>query len=64
MIKTYPGSCHNHTEYSNIRLRDSINKIPSLMARAEELGHKVLAFTDHESVSSWVKVEKEAKESS
>ena len=58
---TYPGSCHNHTEYSNLRLRDSINKIPSLMARAEELGHKVLAFTDHESVSSWVKIEKEAK---
>ena len=60
-IMTYPGSCHNHTEYSNLRLRDSINKIPSLMARAEELGHSVLAFTDHESVSSWVKIEKEAK---
>lgn len=61
MNNVYTGSLHNHTEYSNLRLRDSINKIPSLMARAEELGHKVLAFTDHESVSSWVKVEKEAK---
>ena len=22
----YPGSLHNHTEYSNLRLRDSINR--------------------------------------
>ena len=57
----YSGSLHNHTEYSNIRLRDSINKIPTLMARAEELDHKVLAFTDHECVSSWIKIEQEAK---
>ena len=57
----YPGSIHNHTEYSNIRLRDSINRIDTLLAYAEELGHKVIAFTDHESVSSWVKIEKEIK---
>jgi DNA polymerase-3 subunit alpha len=31
------------------------------MARAEELGHTVIGFTDHESVSSWIKIEKEAK---
>lgn len=28
---------------------------------AEELGHKVIAFTDHETVSSWIKIEKAAK---
>ena len=50
-----------HTEYSNLRLRDAIIKIPDMMNRAEELGWKTVAFTDHESVSSWVKVEKEAK---
>jgi len=58
---TYNGSLHNHTEYSNIRLRDAILKIPDMMNRAEELGWRTIAFTDHESVSSWVKVEKEAK---
>ena len=46
---------------ANLRLRDAIIKIPDMMNRAEELGWKTVAFTDHESVSSWVKVEKEAK---
>lgn len=50
-----------HTEYSNIRLRDSIIKIPDAFKRAEELGHTVLGFTDHECLSSWMKIEKEAK---
>ena len=31
------------------------------MNYAEELGHTVIAFTDHETVSSWMKIEKEAK---
>ena len=31
------------------------------MNYAEELGHKVIAFTEHESVSGWLKVEKAAK---
>ena len=57
----YPGSLHNHTEFSNLRLRDCIIKIPQAMARAEELNHKVITFTDHESVSSWIQIEKEAK---
>ena len=57
----YPGSLHNHTEYSNLRLRDCIIKIEDAMAYAEALGHKVIAFTDHETVSSWMKIEKAAK---
>ena len=28
---------------------------------AEELGHKVIGFTDHETVSSWIKIEKAMK---
>ena len=60
-IRTYPGSLHSHTEYSNLRLRDCIIKIDGAMSRAEELGHKLLAFTDHESISGWIKIEKEAK---
>jgi len=57
----YPGSLHSHTEYSNTRLRDCIVKIGDAMNYAEELGHGVLAFTEHDCLSGWVKIEKEAK---
>lgn len=57
----YPGSIHSHTEYSNERLRDCIIKIPDMMNYAEELGHTVLGFTDHESISGWIKIEEEAE---
>ena len=57
----YPGSLHNHTDYSNIRLRDCINKMDDLFNYAGALGHKVVALTDHESISGWVKAEKAAK---
>ena len=61
MENMYSGSLHNHTEYSNIRIRDSINRIDDMLNYAEELGHKVIGFTDHETVSSWIKIEKAAK---
>jgi DNA polymerase-3 subunit alpha len=57
----YPGSLHNHSDYSNIRLRDCINKLDDLFNYAGALGHKVVALTDHESISGWVKAEKAAK---
>lgn len=57
----YPGSVHCHSEYSNIRLRDCINKLDDLFSYAGELGHKIVALTDHESISGWVKAEKTAK---
>ena len=60
-MEQYYGGLHNHTEYSNLRLRDSINKIDDMLNYAEELGHKVIGFTDHETVSSWIKIEKAAK---
>lgn len=59
MEKEYPGSLHGHTEYSNIRIRDSIIKIEDAFDYAEKLGHKVIGFTDHEFIGSWVKIEKE-----
>ena len=61
MHSTYPGSLHSHTEYSNLRLRDCIIKIDDALDYAEKLGHKAIAFTDHESVSGWMKVENAAK---
>ena len=54
----YYGSLHNHTHYSNLRLRDCIIKENELIDYAIELGHKVVAFTDHESLANAVKVEK------
>lgn len=54
----YPGSLHNHTESSNFRLRDSINTYQELIDYAVELGHEVIAITEHETVSNAVKVEK------
>jgi len=53
MRKTYFG-IHNHSEYSNIRLLDSINKTDLLIDTAIELGLKGLALTDHEVLSGHV----------
>lgn len=45
---------HSHSEYSNIRLLDCINKISKLITRARELGLKGIALTDHECLSGHV----------
>lgn len=47
----FPGSVHNHSEFSNIRLRDCIIKVENLIDTAVSLGHKVLAITDHDCLS-------------
>ena len=54
----YPGSLHNHTEYSNLRLRDAIVRPKELIDYAIELGHSVVAFTEHETISNAIKIEK------
>ena len=41
---------HSHTEYSNIRLLDSINRPKNLIKRAIELGLAGIAITDHEAL--------------
>ena len=56
---TYPGSLHNHSEYSNLRLRDCIIKTGDALNYAEELGHSVYALTDHETIAGWMKIEAE-----
>lgn len=61
-ITTFPGSVHNHTDYSNLRLRDAIIKTEDLLWYAAELGHKVVGITEHESLSNHVKAEKIYKE--
>ena len=57
----YPGSLHNHSQYSNLRLRDCIIKENDLIDYAVELGHEVVAITDHDSISSHIKVQKHYK---
>lgn len=52
---------HAHTEYSNIRLLDCINKPEALIDRAIECGLSGIAITDHESLASHIKVNKYAK---
>ena len=42
---------HSHSDYSNIRLLDSVNTIPNLINRAIELGLAGIAITDHETTS-------------
>ena len=47
-------SIHNHTQYSNLHLRDSINRIPEMINKAIEYGFNGLAITDHEVISGHI----------
>lgn len=56
---------HTHSEYSNIRLLDSTNRLPELLTTAAELGMAGLTLTDHEAVCGHVQLllaEKNLKE--
>ena len=53
---------HCHTEYSNLRLLDSINKPKRLIDRAIELGLSGIAITDHEALCGHVVANKYAQE--
>ena len=57
----YPGSLHNHTCYSNFRLKDSTNTVSGLIQTAINLNHKVIAFTEHETIAEFIEVEEEAE---
>ena len=47
---------HVHSEYSNIRLLDAINKLKSLINRSIELGLAGITLTDHECLSGHIKM--------
>lgn len=53
---------HSHTEYSNLRLLDCINKPKKLIDKAIEFGLSGIAITDHEALCSHMIVNKIAKE--
>ena len=52
---------HNHTDRSNIRLLDCINRPKALIDKAIELGLSGIAITDHECLSAHVEVNQYAK---
>ena len=51
----FPGSLHQHSEWSNIRLRDSTIKLKEAYDYAEELGHTVIGMTEHDFCGGYVK---------
>ena len=53
---------HNHTDRSNIRLLDCINRPKALIDKAIELGLSGIAITDHECLSGHIKANKYARE--
>lgn len=63
MNKNSYTSLHNHTAYSNLRLRDAIIKVPELLDNAVELGLNGLAITDHEALSSHIEAKRYVKSS-
>lgn len=55
---------HAHSEYSNIRLIDAINKIPDMMKTAYSLGYNGITLTDHECLCGhiqWLDTEEKLK---
>lgn len=53
---------HSHTDYSNLRLLDSINRPKKLINRAIELGLAGIAITDHEALCSHMEINMYQKE--
>ena len=56
---------HAHSNYSNIRLLDSINRPKDLILTANKLGLKGICLTDHECLCGaveWLQLEKQLKE--
>ena len=53
---------HSHTEYSNIRLLDAINRPKDLINRAIDIGLSGICITDHETLSAHMKVNIYAQE--
>ena len=54
MIKRF--SPHNHTDMSNFRLIDSINKLELLVKRGYEIGLAGMAITDHETIAQSIRI--------
>lgn len=60
-MKNSYASLHAHTEFSNIKLIDSINKVEELIDRAFDKGLHAIAITDHDTLSGHVRAIKHFK---
>ena len=54
MINSYT-SIHNHSEFSNLKLIDSINKVEDVIQYAFDLGLNGVALTDHDCISGHIR---------
>lgn len=52
------ASLHTHTDYSNLRLKDAINRVEDLIDESYKLGLNGVVITDHETLSAHVKAKK------
>ena len=53
---------HSHSEYSNVRLLDSINKVEDLVDYAIKIGLEGICLTDHELLGGWIRLDKKRQE--
>ena len=53
--RKYPGSLHNHTQYSNARLRDCIIKEEDLINELNKLGKEAIHISEHDEVVKYLK---------
>ena len=58
----YRCDIHNHTRYSNMRLRDALATPEQLIDRAIEIGLKGIGISDHEFLGGHPKANKYAQE--
>ena len=49
------ASLHNHSDYSNLKLPDAINKVEQLIDYGKELGLYAVALTDHDCLTGHVR---------
>lgn len=55
-------SIHNHSYYSNLRIVDALSSPEEIIDKAIELGICMIGISDHESLSSHIRVNKYAQE--
>jgi len=53
---------HCHQEHSNLRFRDSVNKVKDMILHVDELGNRSMALTDHDALSGHIKFLNTVKE--
>lgn len=62
MLHSSRFELHCHSDFSNIRLIDSINQVDKLVDYAIEIGLEGLCLTDHEALGGWVKLDQKRQQ--